>query len=343
MKPSTRLIVLSISIICVAVAAFLYFNLFGAAVPLTLQDRYVYVPTGATFEQVVDSLKNKNIIKNERTFRLLAERMNYVKNRMRAGRFEVKPGWSMIKLIRHLRNGEQAPVKIVLTTERLVENVAAKAARFIEPDSLTIWTLLQNPDYLNKIGYNQDSLMSVFIPNTYEFYWNTTPEQFMERMLKEHDNFWKSNNRLQKAATLGYTPNQVYTLASIIERETNANSEKPRMAGVYLNRLRIGMRLQADPTAVFATRDFDTPRVTNYHIYFDSPYNTYLNAGLPPGPICMASIPSIDAVLNPETHHYLYFCATGEADGLHAFAETLEGHSQNVRRYVETLKKRGLR
>lgn len=343
MKSSTRIIIITISIACVAIAVFLYFNIFGAAVPLSIKDPYVYVPTGASFEQVVDSLKNKNIIKNERTFRLLAERMSYVKNPMRAGRFEVKPGWSMIRLVRHLRSGSQAPVKVVLTTERLVENVAAKAARFIEPDSATIWDLLQNSDYLQQIGYNQDSLMSVFIPNTYEFYWNTTPQQFMERMLKEHDSFWSKNNRLAKAAAMGYTPNQIYTLASIVEKETNANAEKPRMAGVYLNRLRIGMRLQADPTAVFATRDFDTPRVTNYHIFFKSPYNTYLNAGLPPGPICMASIPSIDAVLNAEKNSYLYFVATGENDGLHNFGETLEQHNQNVRRYVETLKKRGLR
>lgn len=343
MKSTTRLIIIAVSITCVAIAAFLYFNIFGAAVPLAIKDPFVYVPTGASFEQVVDSLTDKGIIKNERTFRLLAERMKYVKDPMRAGRFEVKPGWSMIKLIRQLRNGSQAPVKVVLTSERLVENVAAKAARFIEPDSATIWALLQNPSYLQEIGYNSDSLMSVFIPNTYEFYWNTTPQQFIERMIKEHNNFWKSNNRAQKAAALGYTPNQVYTLASIVEKETNANSEKPRMAGVYLNRLRIGMRLQADPTAVFATRDFDTPRVTNYHIFFDSPYNTYLYAGLPPGPIAMASIPSIDAVLNAEQHNYLYFCATGEDDGLHNFAETLEQHNQNVRRYVETLKRRGLR
>lgn len=343
MKSSTRLIIIIIAVACVAVAAFLYFNIFGAAVPLHIKDPYVYVPTGANFEQVVDSLKDKSIIKNERTFRMLAERMSYVKNPMRAGRFEVKPGWSMIKLIRHLRNGNQAPVKLVLNNERMVENVAAKAARFIEPDSATIWALLEDPTYLQSIGYNTDSLMSVFIPNTYEFYWNTTPQQFMERMIKEHNNFWKSNNRAQKAAALGYTPNQIYTLASIVEKETNANSEKPRMAGVYLNRLRIGMRLQADPTAVFATRDFDTPRVTNYHIFFDSPYNTYLHAGLPPGPIAMASIPSIDAVLNAEQHSYLYFVASGDETGTHIFGETLEQHNQNIKRYVENLKRRGLR
>jgi UPF0755 protein len=317
--------------------------LYRTGVPLTLDNRYVQIPTGSSFEEVVAILDTQGVIKNQGLFRMLSERMSYKRNPMRAGRYEVKPGWSIIKLIRHLRNGEQVPVKVVLTNERLVENVAAKAARFIEPDSVTILQLMQDENYLQKIGYTSETLMSVFIPNTYQFYWNTTPEDFMERMIKEHDDFWKKNNRLQKAEALGLTPAEVYTLASIVERETNANSEKPRMAGVYLNRIRIGMRLQADPTAVFATRDFETPRVTNYHIFFDSPYNTYLYAGLPPGPITMSSISSIDGVLNAEKHDYIFFCATGEPDGLHAFAATLEGHNQNVRRYVETLKRRGLR
>lgn len=338
-----RRILIAIILLFIIAGGALTYVLFSSGVPLQLKDRYVQIPTGSNFEQVVDTLKNKGIIKNEQLFRLLSERMSYKRDPMRAGRYEVKPGWSIIQLIRHLRNGEQSPVKVVLTNERLVENVAAKAARFIEPDSVTMLQFMTDPNYLQNIGYTPETLMSLFIPNTYQMYWNTTPEAFMERMIKEHDNFWKKDNRLQKAEALGMTPNEVYTLASIIERETNANSEKPRMAGVYLNRLRIGMRLQADPTAVFATRDFDTPRVTNYHIFFESPYNTYLHAGLPPGPITMASISSIDGVLNAEKNDYIYFCATGEADGLHAFAATLEEHNQNVRRYVETLKRRGLR
>ncbi len=343
MTPIIRRILIAIILVCIIAGGTLLYVLFSSGVPLTLKNRYVQIPTGATFEQVVETLDTQGILQNERLFRILAERMSYEKNPMRAGRYEVKPGWSIVQLIRHLRNGSQSPVKVVLTTERMVENVAAKAARFIEPDSVTILALLQDEDYLQSIGYTKDNLMSVFIPNTYEFYWNTTPKEFMDRMIKEHDDFWKKDNRLQKAQALGLTPEEVYALASIVERETIQSAEKPRIAGVYLNRIRIGMRLQADPTAVFATRDFDTPRVTNYHIFFESPYNTYLHAGIPPGPITMASISSIDGVLNYEKHDYLYFCATGETNGLHAFAETLEGHSQNVRRYVETLKRRGLR
>lgn len=338
-----RRILLVIILLCLTIGGVLVFTLYSSGVPLIVKNRYVQIPTGSSFEDVVEILDTQGILQNERLFRILSERMSYKREPMRAGRYEVKPGWSIITLIRHLRGGSQVPVKVVLTTERMVENVAAKAARFIEPDSVTMLQYMMDDSYLQSIGYTRENLMSAFIPNTYEFYWNTTPKEFMARMIKEHDAFWANNNRLQKAEALGLTPAEVYTLASIVERETNANSEKPRMAGVYLNRIRIGMRLQADPTAVFATRDFETPRVTNYHIFFDSPYNTYLYAGLPPGPITMASISSIDGVLNAEKHDYLYFCATGEADGLHAFAETLEGHNQNVRRYVETLKRRGLR
>jgi UPF0755 protein len=222
-------------------------------------------------------------------------------------------------------------------------NVAAKAARFIEPDSLAIVTLLQDEAYLDSIGYSRETLQSIFIPNTYQFFWNTSPRGFVERMLKEHDRFWSKNRRRAKAERLGLTPEEVYTLASIIEKETLNNDEKKRMAGVYLNRLQRGMLLQADPTAVFATRDFDTPRVLYYHTEFDSPYNTYRYPGLPPGPIAMASIASIDGVLNAEDHDYIFFCARGDGSGYHNFAETMAGHSRNIRVYQENLRKRGLR
>jgi UPF0755 protein len=256
---------------------------------------------------------------------------------MRSGRFEISPGWNTITLIRHLRNGKQSPVDLVINNARLVEEVAGKAARFIEPDSVALVALLTDKAYLKKYNYSKETLMSLFIPNTYEFYWNTTPEQFMERMIKEHDDFWNKKGRLKKAKALNMTPEAVYTLASIVEKETQQNSEKERMAGVYLNRLEQGILLQADPTAVFATRDFDTKRVLNYHINFDSPYNTYKYAGLPPGPISMASIPSIDAVLNAEQHDYIFFCAKGDGSGLHNFAKNLAAHNRNVQIYKKNL------
>lgn len=315
----------------------------GARIPTDLKEYVVQIPTGSSFQEVATLLQEKGILKESQLFEVLAERMNYIKSPMRAGQYEVKPGWNTVQLIRHLRGGKQKPVKVVLTNERMAENVAAKIARFIEADSSDIWQLFQNKDYLQEIGYTTETLMSLFIPNTYEVFWNTSPKSFMDRMIKEHERFWKQKNRLIKAKALDLEPWEVYTLASIVEKETSKNIEKPKMAGVYLNRLEQDILLQADPTSVFARRDFNTRRVTNYHTKFDSPYNTYKYKGLPPGPIAMSSINSIDAVLDSEDHEYLFFCAKGDGSGLHNFAKTLAAHNQNAAIYRANLRKRGLR
>lgn len=303
------------------------------SVPDKLENPFVHIPSGANFDEVVDILKKGNFIKDEVNFRWLSEQMKYRKDKMRSGRFKVEPGWTNRQLIQHLRNGEQAPVKVVLNNERLLEEVAGKVSRFIEADSLALIRVFKDPVSLQELGYNEATLMTAFIPNTYEMYWNTDAKTFLQRMIKEHNNFWEKDNRKAKAQALGLTEAQVYTLASIVERETNAVSEKPTIAGVYLNRLRIDMKLQADPTCVFATRDFKTRRVTDYHTSFDSPYNTYVYKGLPPGPISMASIPSLDAVLNPQKHNYLYFCAKPDESGTHTFAETFAAHKVNATKF----------
>ncbi|NUO00062.1 MAG: endolytic transglycosylase MltG [Saprospiraceae bacterium] len=302
----------------------------------------VYVPTGANLEQVLDSLTSHNLVKDEAAFRYLAEQMQYAKSPMRSGRYRLDTDWNILQIVRHLRSGRQDPVKVILTTERMIEDVAAKVSRFIEPDSTELMATFTNDSLLTAIGYTRENLMSLFIPNTYECYWDMSAQEFVGRMIREHKKFWDQKDRTEKAKALGMTPQEVYTLASIVEKETLKNEEKPRIAGAYLNRLKINMRLQADPTLVFATRDFETRRVLNYHKEFVSPYNTYMNAGLPPGPIAMSSISSIDAVLNPEKHNYVYFCAVGDGSGLHAFAETLEGHNVNKARYLENLRKQGL-
>jgi UPF0755 protein len=327
-----------------AMAAFLYLRFMAKnAVPHSLDDYHVLIPTGASFDQVVDSLHAKKLLKNKAAFTMVAERMEYKREVMRAGRYRLKPGMNILNLVRHLRSGEQAPVNVVLTNERLPEEVAAKVARFIEPDSATLLAFFTNEEKLSEIGYTPQTLMSIFIPNTYQCFWNTTPEKFIERMKREHDAFWNKNDRLRKAADRNLNPQEVYTLASIVDRESLAKSEKPTIAGVYLNRLRINMPLQADPTSVFARRDFQTTRVTEYHIRFDSPYNTYMYTGLPPGPIGMASISGIDAVLNAASHNYIYFCALGDGSGLHAFAESYPQHLANAARYRRNLQERGLR
>lgn len=338
-------LLLVLALVAAAVAAYLYFRVIGPAmVPADREEAVIVtIPTGGSFEGLLDSLAAKGILEDATVFTTLAERMNYKRDRVRAGRYALQPGWNMVRVIRHLRSGAQAPVDVILTNEREPVNVAAKAARFLEPDSAAIAQLLTNEAYLDSIGYTKETIQSIFIPNTYELFWNTTPRGFVERMLREHGIFWSRDKRREKAEALNMTPTEVYTLASIVEKETLNNDEKPRMAGVYLNRLRLGMLLQADPTAVFATRDFDTPRVLYYHTEFDSPYNTYKYAGLPPGPIAMASISSIDGVLNAEDHNYIFFCARGDGSGYHNFAETMAGHSRNIQVYRDNLRRRGLR
>jgi UPF0755 protein len=309
-------------------------------VPLTLEDTLVEIPSGLSFEEVLELLNDRGILKDTTGFRAVAQRMNYIKDPMRAGRFRVETGWSNVSLIRHLRNGKQETVSLVINSARLPEEVAGMAAEYLEQDSLDFIQAFQDEVLLQELGYTPETLMALFIPNTYDFFWNTSPRDFLLRMQKENERFWSQDDRLSKAEAYELSPAEVYTLASIVEKETNQNSEKRRMAGVYLNRLEKGMLLQADPTAVFATRDFTTHRVTNYHTQFDSPYNTYMYTGLPPGPIAMSSIASIDAVLNAEQHDYIFFCALGDGSGLHAFAETLSGHNQNVRRYRANLRRR---
>ena len=268
----------------------------------------------------------------------MAEQMKYTG---RSGRFKIEEGWTNRQLIRHLRGGKQEPVKLILVNERLIEDVSAKAARFIEADSLGIVTILKDPVFLDSLGYSPETIMSLFIPNTYEFFWNTSPRKFVERMVKEHKRFWEKDNRSEKAQELNLTKKEVYTLASIVEKETNANTEKKRMAGVHFNRLRKGMLLQADPTLVFASRDWESRSLAKYKT-LDSPYNTYMYPGLPPGPISMASIPTIDAVLNLEKHKYIYYCAVGDESGLHNFSESYRGHLKNIEIYKRNLRKRGL-
>lgn len=338
----------ALPVVLLALAGGIYFAwqplkaIYFSGVPDKLANQYVCIPTGSTFEEVVAILKMGGFVRDESDFRWLAEKMNYKKDKMRAGRFEIKPGWTNRDLIQHLRNGEQAPVKVVINNERLPEEVAGKVSEFIEADSLALLNTFRDQAFLNEIGYTRETLLSAFIPNTYEMYWNTDAKGFVKRMLKEHDAFWDKNNRRAKAKALGMTEAEVYTLASIVERETNANSEKATIAGVYLNRLKIGMKLQADPTSVFATRDFAARRVTEYHTTFDSPYNTYMYKGLPPGPISMASIPTLDAVLNCEQHKYLYFCAKPDESGTHAFAETFAAHKVNAERFQAYLRQKGL-
>ena len=320
-----------------------YQDIFGPNVPEALEHKFLYIPSNTDFETLVGILNDQQFIQNEESFRWVAKKMSFGQSLVRSGRFEIKPNWSNRALINHLRSGKQSTVKVILTNERLPEDIAGKVSKVIEADSSSIDNLLRDDSFLSKYGYKRETAMSVFIPNTYDFFWNQDAKAFFERMVKENKKFWDKNNRSEKAKTLNLSHEEVYTLASIIQRETNQNSEKPTIAGLYLNRLKIGMPLQADPTVVFALRQFDLRRVLFKHLEYDSPYNTYLYTGLPPGPISMAEITSIDAVLNYEDHDYVYFCAKGDGTGYHSFAKSLAGHNANAARYRKNLKARGKR
>jgi len=243
------------------------------------------------------------------------------------------------ELINMLRSGNQAPVNIVLHNIRTKPELASVVQEKLEADSLAVIRLLNNSSYLEDYGLDTETVRAIFIPNTYEFYWNTSAKQFFERMYQEYQKFW-TEKKIEKAKKIDLSRLEVITLASIVEEETIKNDERPTIAGVYMNRLRKGMPLQADPTVRYALQDFTIKRILKKHLVIDSPYNTYKNKGLPPGPINMPSIPSINAVLHYEKHDYLFFCAKDDFSGYHAFAKTHAEHVRNARKYQKALNKR---
>jgi len=258
------------------------------------------------------------------------------------GRYRVLPGMTCLGLYRQLRNGTQEPIHLVVPTSRTMEKLASVLSRSLMVDSAEIATALTDSFYCSTHGYTTATIPALFIPNTYEVYWDVSVDKLMERMERENNHFWTAD-RKAKAQACGLTNEQVATLASIVDEETANDGEKPMIAGLYLNRLRLGMPLQADPTVKFAVGDFSLRRILNKHLKTESPYNTYLNVGLPPGPIRIASIAGLDAVLNHAEHHYLYMCAKEDFSGTHNFARTLAEHYQNARRYIRVLNERGIR
>lgn len=303
--------------------------------PIVPSDREpisLYIPTNATYSQVIDSLVASGLVFPLQPFNQCAKLLKYP-DLVKPGHYRLLPGMTVWKLIRHLRSGQQVAVKVTFNNLRNIEALAGKVSRYLEPDSLAFLACFARlRDYLPDSPVGEDSTLCMFIPNSYEFMWNTSPVQFAERMHREYSSFW-SNERAEAAKALELTPVQVYILASIVEKETIVQQEKPTIAGVYLNRLHRGMLLQADPTVVFAIGDFQRERILLRDLEVESPYNTYKHVGLPPGPIYMPDTRSIDAVLHPEKHDYLYFCAKADDSGRHAFAKTLAAHNENARKF----------
>ncbi len=295
----------------------------------------LYIPTGSGYNELKTALYGKGIIINRMTFEWMAKRKNLEAN-IHPGKYTLSDGMTNIELINLLRSGKQTPVKLIFNNIRTKADLAQKISSDIEPDSADFIHLLNDSAYLDIFGFNPETILTMFIPNTYEVYWNVTGEEVMDRMYTEYNKFWNTTRR-QKAEIIDLSPVEVSILASIVEKETNKNDEKARMAGVYLNRLEKNWMLQADPTIVYAWGDFSIKRVLNVQKEIDSPYNTYKNYGLPPGPICLPSISSIDGVLDREEHKYMFFCAKDDFTGYHAFAETNAQHSVNANKYRRAL------
>ncbi len=333
-------VVLLISLIGLGVS--LYQKIYSPNVIGNEEKEFLYIPTATTFDQLVSIITQNKIVRNNESFRWTAEQMGLNKN-VHAGRYEVKLGMSNFDLVKLLRSGKQTPVKLVINKFRTKKDLAGFIGKKLEIDSTVFYELLNDDASLANFGFTPVTVMCSFIPNTYEFYWNTSADKFMARMKKEYDLFW-NDNRKQRATSLGISVDDVCILASILEEETNRNDEKPTIASVYLNRLKKGMLLQADPTIKFAVNDFTIKRVTGKYIdeAKDSPYNTYRKQGLPPGPICTPSSASIESVLNAVPTDYLYFCASVTKPGYHEFTNNYLKHMQNARLYQQYLNKKGI-
>ncbi len=302
----------------------------------------LYVPTGTDYATLLDSLRAGSKIRFLKPFELYSKRIGLVE-RVKPGHYTLSEGQNIISVARMLNLGEQTPVDVVVRTSRLPGILAARVATQLEADSASLRAAMRDPAMLREYGFeNELKLFSIFIPNTYEMWWTTTPAEFVARMKREYDRFW-TDARTAKLARTRLSRMEVITLASILVEETQKTDEMPTMAGVYINRLRVGMPLQADPTVKYAMGDFALRRILNRHLRTPSPYNTYVNRGLPPTPITMPSIAAIDAVLDYREHKYLYFCAKEDFSGYHNFAETYSQHLANARRYTAELNRRNIR
>lgn len=302
------------------------------------QTTYIYIDPDDTIDSIYNKVKTTGKAENMIGFRWMSRYREYDR-KIHTGRYAIHPEENVYHLFSRLYRGYQEPTNITIGSVRTLDRLARNVGRQLMIDSIDIADLLNSSHYVKELGYDSTTLPALFIPNTYQVYWDMSAQDFMERMQKEHKRFW-NDERMQKAQAIGLTPTEVSTLASIVDEETNNKQEKPMVAGLYLNRLRKGMPLQADPTIKFALQQFELRRVTNAHLNVESPYNTYKNQGLPPGPIRIPSIDGLEAVLNYTPHNYYYMCAKEDFSGTHNFATTLTEHMKNARKYWNALNNR---
>ena len=331
MKKIVRVIV----IILLLSGAFAGWRLLGSNTNFTENKKSFYIKSGSTFNDVMEGLNKEGILKNPGTFKLVAKQLGY-EQKVKAGKYVIEKGESIYTIIKKLQSGRQTPVRLVINKLRTKEDLARKIGSNFECDSAMFLNLLNNSDSLKKYGLDTNTVMTAIIPNTYNLLWNTSARGIFKKLYEEQEIFWNDERR-KKASGLNLTPAQAYTLASIVEEETNKESDKGKIASVYLNRLEIGMRLAADPIVKFSMRDFGLKRIYFKHLQFKSPYNTYQNSGLPPGPICTPSSKTIDAVLNAPSTSYLFFVAKPDLNGYSNFASNYTEHMKYAKEYQQAL------
>ncbi len=341
MKQGTKIILIVILVI-LAIGGYFGLKIYKTYLAANIRgsQKYIYVRTGMNYNGFLHNLLETGVLKNEDSFKEAAGKMNLA-NSLKPGRYAIKEGMNNRTLINKLKSGNQDAVSLKFQNIRKKENFAAYLAKNMESDSLAFIKVLDSAALVEKYGFTTENVYTMFIPNTYELYWNVSPTEFFEKMVKQYNKFW-TEERKNKAKALNLTPIQVSILASIVDSEALYDKEMPTIAGLYLNRLNRGILLQADPTVIFANDDFTIKRVLNSHLALDSKYNTYKYAGLPPGPIMMPSINAIDAVLNRENNNYIYMCAKEDFSGYHAFAETREQHEINANKYRAAMNKRNI-
>ncbi|WP_111708630.1 endolytic transglycosylase MltG [Lutibacter citreus] len=338
-----RIIILIISLLLIigGVLAFNYYTKIYK--PNTVKDGFVYIPTNSNYQDIENILRP--FLKRVKPFTWVANKKNY-HNVIKPGKYHIKEGMNNNDLVNLLRSGKQTTVKLSFNNQDSFEKLAGRISEQIEADSISLLNSFTETDFIIKNGFHKNNSLSMYIPNTYEFYWNTSANEFRKKMLQEFNHFW-SPSKLQKAKKLNLSKFEVITLASIVQKETADISERPIVAGLYLNRLKGKWPLQADPTIIFALKKklgntVVIKRVLTKDIEIDSPYNTYKNQGLPPGPISMPDISSINAVLNPAIHQYYFMCASVTNIGKHEFAKTLSQHNKNAFKYQNWLNKQGV-
>jgi len=332
-------LVITFSVLAISFSFYFYQVFFSPNTLIESDQNYMLkIGSNDTYKTVSSRLYDDHVVNDLVSFSFVSRILGYQED-VKPGLYTVAPKMTNLELVRLLRSGKQTPIRVTFNNVRTKEDLAEKITANMEISGDQFLELVQDSVYIRKFDFDEETIMSMFIPNTYELWWNTSAEALFDRMYREYNSFW-TDERKQKASLLGLSPKEVSTLASIVQAESQQKAdERPIIAGLYINRLNLGMPLQADPTLVFASGNFELKRVLNVHKEIESPYNTYKYAGLPPGPINLPDIKSLDAVLNADDNSYLYMCAKEDFSGYHAFASSLSEHNANARRYQAALNK----